>query len=101
MCMRIGVSLQNIRCRTVKTQSWRGGIRTTAHRFPSIQPGLDWVEILRRIEVQPYHWPISRIGFQTMAYVATREGLPTGFRYERGSFGPFSKDLKKRGDEVG
>lgn len=29
-----------------------------------------------------------------MAYVATREGLPTGFVYQKGSFGPFSRDLK-------
>jgi uncharacterized protein YwgA len=52
------------------------------------------VEILRRIEQQPYHWPVGRTIFQKIAYVATREGLPTGFEYERGSFGPFSRDLK-------
>ncbi len=37
------------------------------------------VEILRRIEAQPYHWPTGRTIFQKIAYVATREGLPTGF----------------------
>ena len=52
------------------------------------------VEILRRIEEQPYHWPTGRTIFQKLAYVATREGLPTGFVYEKSSFGPFSKDLK-------
>lgn len=52
------------------------------------------VEIVRRIERQPYHWPIGRTIFQKLAYVATREGLPTGFAYRRGSFGPFSSDLK-------
>lgn len=52
------------------------------------------VEILRRIEEQPYHWPTGRTIFQKMAYIATRQGLPTGFVYQKGSFGPFSRDLK-------
>jgi uncharacterized protein YwgA len=55
---------------------------------------LGLVEILSQIEAAPYHWPTGRTIFQKIAYVATREGLPTGFHYERGSFGPFSKDLK-------
>lgn len=52
------------------------------------------IEIIARIERQPYHWPIGRTLFQKIAYVATNEGLPTGLRYQRGSFGPFSDDLK-------
>ena len=52
------------------------------------------VEILARIEQQPYHWPVGRTLFQKIAYVATNEGLPTSLHYQRGSFGPFSGDLK-------
>lgn len=52
------------------------------------------VDILQRIEAQPYHWPTGRTIFQKLVYVATREGLPTGFDYQKGSFGPFSADLK-------
>lgn len=52
------------------------------------------VAILNRIENQPYHWPVGRTIFQKIAYVATREGLPTGFHYRRASFGPFSPDVK-------
>lgn len=52
------------------------------------------VEIIRQLEEQPYHWPVERITFYTIAYVATRQGLPTGFVYQKGSFGPFSEDLK-------
>ena len=52
------------------------------------------VEILARIEQQPYHWPIGRTLFQKIAYVATNEGVPTGLHYKRGSFGPFSGELK-------
>jgi O-acetyl-ADP-ribose deacetylase (regulator of RNase III)/uncharacterized protein YwgA len=55
---------------------------------------LGLVEIVRRIQQQPYHWPVGRVIFQKIAYVATREGLPTGFSYRRGSYGPFSKELK-------
>jgi O-acetyl-ADP-ribose deacetylase (regulator of RNase III)/uncharacterized protein YwgA len=53
------------------------------------------VEILHRIEAQPYHWPTGRTIFQKLAYVATRQGLPTGFVYQKGSFGPFSRELKQ------
>ena len=52
------------------------------------------VEVINRIEQQPYHWPTGRTIFQKIAYVATSEGLPTGLNYKRGSFGPFSPDLK-------
>jgi O-acetyl-ADP-ribose deacetylase (regulator of RNase III) len=62
---------------------------------PALNPAwVALVEILNRIETQPYHWPVGRTIFQKIAYVATRQGLPTGFIYERGSFGPFSKKLK-------
>ncbi len=53
------------------------------------------VEILSRIEEQPYHWPVSRTTFQKIAFVATEEGLPTGLRYQRGSYGPYAPELKK------
>lgn len=52
------------------------------------------VEILDRIERQPYHPPVGRVAFQKIAYVATEEGLPTGLEFKRGSFGPYSPDLK-------
>jgi len=52
------------------------------------------VEILKRIDEQTYHWPIGRTIFQKIAYVATEEGLPTGLSYQKGSYGPFSSNLK-------
>ena len=52
------------------------------------------IEILYRIKKQPYHWPVGRTIFQKIAYVATQQGLPTGFNYQRSSYGPFSKELK-------
>ncbi len=52
------------------------------------------VEVLARIEKEPYHWPIGRTMFQKIAYFATELGLKTGLSYSRGSFGPFASDLK-------
>ena len=52
------------------------------------------VEIIRHLEEEPYHWPVARNTLYAIAYVATRQGLPTGFVYHKGSFGPFSEDLK-------
>ncbi len=60
-----------------------------------VKPGsVALVEILDRIERQPYHWPIGRVLFQKIAYAATEKGLPTELVYQRGSFGPFSPGLK-------
>lgn len=54
------------------------------------------IEILRRIEESPYHWPIGRTTFQKIAYFGTLMGLKTGLEYKRGSFGPFSTQLKNK-----
>jgi uncharacterized protein YwgA/O-acetyl-ADP-ribose deacetylase (regulator of RNase III) len=52
------------------------------------------VEIIARIERQPYRWPIGRTILQKIVYVATAEGLPTGLKHQRGSYGPFAPELK-------
>jgi O-acetyl-ADP-ribose deacetylase (regulator of RNase III)/uncharacterized protein YwgA len=52
------------------------------------------VEILSRLEQEPYHWPVGRTTFQKIAYISTQEGLPTGLHYQKSSFGPFSPELK-------
>jgi len=69
-----------------------------AHPMPPVSAILpSWfalAEIVRQLEDQPYHWPIVLSTFHAIAYVATRQGLPTGFVYQKGSFGPFSEDLK-------
>jgi uncharacterized protein YwgA len=53
------------------------------------------VEVVRRVEQEPYHWAIGRTIFQKIAYVATQEGIPTGLHYKRGSYGPFSAEIKE------
>ncbi|MFZ5800060.1 MAG: type II toxin-antitoxin system antitoxin DNA ADP-ribosyl glycohydrolase DarG [Candidatus Omnitrophota bacterium] len=52
------------------------------------------VDIINRIEAQPYHWPIGATMFQKVAYIATEEGLNTGFEYRKGSFGPYASEVK-------
>jgi len=52
------------------------------------------VEVLSRLEQEPYHWPVGRTTFQKIAYITTQEGLPTGLHYQKSSFGPFSPELK-------
>jgi uncharacterized protein YwgA len=57
----------------------------------------EWVvlmEVLRELEVQPYASPVGRTIFQKISYVVTEMGVPTGFRFGKGSYGPFSADAK-------
>jgi uncharacterized protein YwgA/O-acetyl-ADP-ribose deacetylase (regulator of RNase III) len=62
-----------------------------------IDPGLiSVVEVIRRIEKSPYHWPIGRVMFQKLTYFATELGLQTGLTYRRASFGPFADELKSK-----
>ena len=60
-----------------------------------IQPAwLALIEILQRVVSEPYHWAVGRVTFQKMAYFATESGLPTGLTFTKGSYGPFSAQLK-------
>ena len=54
------------------------------------------IEVLRRMDNKPYRWAIGRVAFQKMAYFGTVMGLKTGLEYRRGSFGPFSPQLKSK-----
>jgi len=53
------------------------------------------VEILDKIEKNPYHRPIGRTFLQKIGYIATAQGVDTGLKYLESSFGPFSSDLKQ------
>jgi len=76
----------------------RGPQAVAQHPMPKpafVQPGwIALVDILRRVEEQPYHWPVGRTTFQKLAYVATEEGVPTGLQFKAGSYGPFAQGLK-------
>jgi len=53
------------------------------------------VEILYRLQQEPYHYPVGRTMFQKIAFAASREGIPTGMQFQKDSYGPFSPDLKE------
>ena len=58
----------------------------------------EWVvlmEVLRELEAQPYASAVGRTILQKISYVITEMGVPTGFRFEKGSYGPFSGDVKQ------
>jgi uncharacterized protein YwgA/O-acetyl-ADP-ribose deacetylase (regulator of RNase III) len=71
----------------------------TQGNVASYKIGPAWVavvEILKRIEEEPFHWPVGRTAFQKIAYFATECGIPTGLKYQRGSYGPYAPALKER-----
>lgn len=52
------------------------------------------VSVLSRIGREQFRRPIGRVSFQKIAYFLTEAGIPTGLNYERGSYGPYSPQLK-------
>lgn len=61
------------------------------------KPNPSWIallEVLRDLQAQPYANPVGRTIFQKIAYVLTEMGVPTGFGFGKGSYGPFSADMK-------
>jgi O-acetyl-ADP-ribose deacetylase (regulator of RNase III)/uncharacterized protein YwgA len=53
------------------------------------------VEVLARIEREPFHRPVGRTIFQKIAYFATESGIPTGLEHEKSSYGPFAPNFKR------
>jgi O-acetyl-ADP-ribose deacetylase (regulator of RNase III)/uncharacterized protein YwgA len=57
----------------------------------------NWIvlmEVLRELQQQPYANPVGRTIFQKICYIVTEMGVPTGFIFSKGSYGPFSADAK-------
>lgn len=66
-------------------------------RESRIEPGfIAILEVLKKLEENPYHPPVGRITFQKLTYFATMLNLETGLDYKRGSFGPFAQMLKPK-----
>jgi O-acetyl-ADP-ribose deacetylase (regulator of RNase III)/uncharacterized protein YwgA len=53
------------------------------------------LEVLRELAEQPYATPVGRTIFQKICYIVTEMGVPTGFQFRKGSYGPFSDDVKR------
>jgi O-acetyl-ADP-ribose deacetylase (regulator of RNase III)/uncharacterized protein YwgA len=57
----------------------------------------EWIvllEVLRDLQVQRYANPVGRTIFQKICYVLTDMGVPTSFQFNKGSYGPFSDQVK-------
>ena len=74
------------------------GEKVGLHNYPSkewLKPAwVALVEMLRLLENERYHRPIGRVIFQKLAYISTAEGLPTGLVFRKGSYGPYSDEVK-------
>lgn len=69
----------------------------TGRGIKAEKPNPSWItllEVLRDLQAQPYAKPVGRTIFQKIAYVLTEMGVPTGFDFGKGSYGPFSGDIK-------
>lgn len=77
------------------SQPLQMGLAGKGQRAPRMRP--EWVvlmEVLRDLQAQPYANPVGHTIFQKICYVVTEMGVPTGFTFGKGSYGPFSQDVK-------
>lgn len=51
--------------------------------------------MVAKIERERYRHPVGRTRFQKLAYFATEAGIPTGLEFRKGSYGPYTDDLKE------
>lgn len=50
--------------------------------------------MIQRLNSDCYSLSVGRVIYQKICYVLTRTGIPTGFRFAKKSYGPFSADAK-------
>ncbi len=65
------------------------------HKQNTLKPA--WVallEVVNRLQNQPYAKPVGRTIFQKISYIFTEQGVDTGFHFTQGSYGPFSTEVK-------
>ncbi|HEY5704157.1 MAG TPA: macro domain-containing protein [Terrimicrobiaceae bacterium] len=53
------------------------------------------VEVIFELEQQPYSNPVGRTIFQKICYILTKQGVDTGFQFEKSSYGPFAEEVKE------
>jgi len=71
--------------------------KTNGHKLQKQKLKSEWfvlVEILNKLQKQPYAKPVGRTIFQKICYIATEMKLDTGFSFGQSSYGPFSKQIK-------
>lgn len=71
--------------------------KANAHKRAQHKLAAEWVsllEVLYRLERQPYANPVGRTIFQKICYTMTEQGIRTGFQFRQSSYGPFSDEVK-------
>lgn len=71
--------------------------KTHAQRRAQHKLTAEWVallEVLYRLEKQPYANPVGRTIFQKICYTMTEQGVKTGFHFKQSSYGPFAEEVK-------
>lgn len=66
-------------------------------KYKQVKLKAEWVallEIVSRLQSQAYSNPVGRTIFQKICYIFTEQGVNTGFQFKRGSYGPFSPEVK-------
>lgn len=53
------------------------------------------VEVIYELQQQPYAHPVGRTTFQKICYILTKQGVDTGFRFEKSSYGPFASEVQE------
>lgn len=53
------------------------------------------LETVRQLNSREYSLKVGRTIYQKICYVLTRNGVDTGFSFSKGSYGPYSADVKK------
>lgn len=51
--------------------------------------------VVQQVNSDKYVLKVGRVIFQKICYILTREGLPTGFNFVQGYYGPFAKEVKE------
>lgn len=51
--------------------------------------------VVQKLNHDKYSLSVGRTIFQKVCYVLTRVGLPTGFNFVEGSYGPYAKEVKE------
>ena len=52
------------------------------------------LDVVQKLNHSRYSLNVGRTIFQKVCYIVTRSGIPTGFHFVEGSYGPYSKEVK-------
>lgn len=90
-----GTPIEQLSIDRLLSQSHSETGNVTGKHLGTIRPS--WfliLEAVRELNAGPYTLHVGRVIFQKICYVLTRCGVQTGFRFSKGSYGPYSSDIR-------